>query len=93
MCRRGWQGAVCRPQCDPDSLHQQMLRMEAQMILNKGRDEVVAVVIARLHAQRQREPHLFCHHIQPLRLKLIRWELIAVALIDQDLQALLHLTH
>ncbi len=52
------------------------------MILDEGRDEVVALVIARRHAQRQREPNLFCHHIQPLRLQLIRQELIAVALIE-----------
>ena len=39
-------------------LHEQMLRMEAQMILNKAGDKEVAVIVTRLDPQRQREIHL-----------------------------------
>ena|GEM_PF-2257122 len=39
-------------------LHEQMLRMEAQMILNKTGDKEVAVIVTRLDPQRQRKIHL-----------------------------------
>ena len=41
-------------------LPEQMLRMEAEVILNKGCNEIVAVVISGLNTQRQRPVFLTC---------------------------------
>ena len=58
--------------------------MMAQVIIDKAGNEVVAVVVARLDAQRQRVPDSVRSGTQRLRLELAVHEVIAVALVHQQ---------
>lgn len=62
-----------------------------QVIVDEAGDEVVAVVIARLHAQRQRMSGRLGRSLQHLRLELAFEKIVTIALIDQDRQLLLGL--
>ena len=63
----------------------------AQVILDERADEEIAVVIAGLHAQRQRMTRRLRCGDQRLRLQLRLQEAVAVTLVDQDRQTLLRL--
>eukprot|EP01035_Chromulina_nebulosa_P035868 gene35867-48236_t len=54
------------------------------MIGHEGRDEVIAVIVTRLHPQCQRDAGIVTGLPQQLRLELLCEELIGIALIDQD---------
>ena len=57
--------------------------MPAQMILDKGRDEEIGVVVAFLHPQRERNARLPASLFQKLRLQLHLKETVGGALIDE----------
>lgn len=59
----------------------------AQVIVDEAGDEIVAVVIARMHTQRQRMPGSRAGVAQFLRLQLLDQETVGLALIDQQGQA------
>ena len=57
--------------------------MMAQMIRHEGLNEIIAVIVARLHAQVQRLAGLRRGGGEFLRQQLLHQELIAAALIDE----------
>src|SRR5258706_12201753 len=77
--------AVCtqepRPSSDPSF---QLLRMVAQVIPHEGLHEVVAMIIARLHAQAERLTRLGGGRGEYLRQQLLGQKLIRRPLIDED---------
>ena len=62
----------------------QTLRMPGDMLSHEGRDEIIAVVIARLHANSRLLPcPVTCLHKQ-MRLELLSKEIVGIALVDQQ---------
>src|SRR5580704_14035056 len=59
--------------------------MPAQMIAHEGRDEIIAVIIAALATQLERNARFLACSLQQLRAKLLGQERIGVADIDQQL--------
>ena len=55
-----------------------------QMIFHERRDEVVAVIVARMHAQRQRLRRFAAGRVEPPVLQLRFEEFVGVTLIDED---------
>src|SRR5262245_1170034 len=55
-----------------------------QVVFHEGGDEVVAVVVAVLHAQRERGARLPAAVVEHLRVKLLRKKLVRGTLIDED---------
>ena len=57
--------------------------MPCNVISHEGRDEIIAVIIARLHPQRQRDPGIGTGLFEQLRLQLLCEELIGITLINK----------
>src|SRR5260221_10889030 len=62
----------------------QLLRVVAQMVRHEGLHEVVAVIVARLHAQAERLTRLCGGRGEYFRHQLLGQKLIPGALIDED---------
>ena len=62
----------------------ELLGVVAQVILDKGRDEEVAVVVAGLATQDQRVIALGTDRLEPLWTQLLIEEVIGVALVDEQ---------
>src|SRR4051812_23370445 len=71
----GWLGSSRQP-----------LPVPAQMILDEGGDEIIAVVVALLHPQRQRDPGLPAGRVEQLGSQLAFEEAVASSLINEDLR-------
>src|SRR5262245_3586108 len=87
--------AIARSQnCDPEdykfrpsppqSRGLEPLRVPAHMLRHEGGDEIVGMVVTLLQPQGQRHVALAAGRGEQLRLQLRRQELIAIALVDQD---------
>ena len=74
--------AAAVPRSLERSLSVQYPVVMAQMIFNKCRDEIIAVIIARLAPQRERIAHLLGGLLQQMRVELGLEKLIGGALID-----------
>src|SRR4051812_17668833 len=59
--------------------------MPAQMVLHKGRDEIIAVVVPLLHSQRERDAGVAARGFEQFGLQLGFEEAVGTALIDEDL--------
>ena len=61
----------------------QVTRVEAQMVLYKWRDEVIAVVVTGLHSHLNRIGHSAAGFLNQVRFELLLEEVICCSLIDQ----------
>ena len=61
--------------------------MPCEVVTDETGDEVIAVVVAGLHPQRQRMPGFVARPAQALGLQLDGQELVGLALVDQQRQA------
>ena len=68
----------------PAAISAQPRRMPGDMIGHEGRDEIIAVVVARLAAQRQRDAGVAAGGLQQLRPKLLFQERVGLADVDQQ---------
>ncbi len=62
-------------------------RVVAQVVFHEGRDEVVAVVVARLASQRQRVAGVLAGLFEPFRQQLLLQELVRIPLVDEQRRA------
>ncbi|MDF3032124.1 MAG: hypothetical protein K0R03_2682 [Moraxellaceae bacterium] len=60
------------------------LVMEAEVVFDEGRDEVIAVVVAGVPAQRERLAGLSAGSLEQVRMQLLGEEFVAQSLVHED---------
>jgi hypothetical protein len=58
--------------------------MMSQVVFDEGLDEVIAMVVARLHAQMERLARFLTGGLESLGLQLLGQEAVRFALVDKD---------
>src|SRR3989339_2051165 len=81
--RSGGDGVMGLPRNKRDSAAGQRAGMKRQMLADEGRNEVIAVVVAVLHPQLERNVARGAGRLQILREQLFGEKLVAGAMVDQ----------
>lgn len=67
-----------------EALRRQLPGVVAQVVVHEALDEVVAVVVARVAAQRERLAHGRAGGLEQVRVQLLGQEFVGQALVDED---------